>query len=214
MAMKGTIDTFDLSDVVALITGTGKSGDLEVEGDHATGTVSFVDGRVTASECVRAAQSGHEVVLFELLRNRTGSYSFNATDDAAASEDDVDGEDVLAAAQDLMAEWVDIIKVVPGGTAYITLSSDIEDDTITIGPNTWQIIRAVGSGSAVSDVGAAFDVGEFDACRAAKRLIDLGIARITEPPIRGESRTNGTKPPATDEIGSGVLTKFLASTDN
>lgn len=181
MALEGTLDTFDLADVVALICGTNKSGDLSVNGEHATGHLHFVAGNVTTSTSDRTAPADSAAnVLFELLRNVSGSYSFQTGDPDDSAEAGVPGEQVLADAQTLMAEWVDLSAVVPGETAPVALADAIDPSGVLITPAMWATVRAVAISENVRDVARVERLGEFEACRRVRDVVDAGLVEIRE----------------------------------
>lgn len=212
MALEGTLDTFDLSDVVVLVGGTGKSGTLRVNGDHSRGELDFVDGHLCGIATDRPDGGQPVVALFELLRNVSGSYTFDTARPASAdSGTAVDVNRILAEAQTLMGEWVELMQHVPGEGAWVAPVPTLSTDTVTFDQGDWATLVAVGKGSVVADIADQLGFGEFEACRAVKRLLDLGCVQVTAEPSPGD--TTGTAPgPVYEQPAETVSASFGAGT--
>ena len=77
MALQGTIDTFELTEVVRLLAAGSKTGVLRLEGSRGSGRVWVDEGKVTTITVDHAprAESLAEA-MFELLRFEDGHFTF------------------------------------------------------------------------------------------------------------------------------------------
>jgi hypothetical protein len=183
VALQGNLDTFPLTDVLRLLSSTAKTGCLQVESARGEGAVWLDAGAVVAVEAPGLGASPEPVdVVFELLRFPEGTFAFLT--DAAAPEPG-EGQDVdalLAAAEALVAEWTAVEEVVPSLDLWASLVDELPADEVTLDAAAWRTITAIGSGGPVRDVGAWLEIGELDACRAIRDLVEAGLAQVTEPP--------------------------------
>ena len=100
MALQGTIDTFELTEVVRLLAAGSKTGVLRLEGSRGSGRIWVTGGKVTATKVDHAPRAGtHAEALFELLRFEDGSFTFISDELADAEGEPADPEEVLDAAE-------------------------------------------------------------------------------------------------------------------
>lgn len=201
MALQGTLDTFALSDVLFLLAGTQKTGDLAVEGDRSTGHLAFAGGGLVGGSAGTA--TGTVDTLFALLRNRSGAFEFSAADsdevgeggpvsareagDPVEAGDPIEVGDALAVAQGRLAEWETIEAVVPSLTARVALAEELSDKEVVIDRTTWRLLLAVGSGSTVGEIGTALVLDEWNVSAAVRDLVTGGLAVVTPAPEPGSA---------------------------
>ena len=184
MALQGTLDTFALPDVLRLLGSTSKTGRLRVNGDRGSGSVWVTDGQVVATENMGPSSGSGSAVdtIFDMLRYRSGSFTFesDATTSAAGSPESV--EAVLSQAEMLLAEWQTIAEVVPSLDAWATLRPELVGRDVVIDSSRWRVIVSVGSGASVGQIGEALGLTEIPACRAVKELVDLQLVEVGDVP--------------------------------
>ena len=178
MALQGDLESFALPDVLRLLAGTAKSGRLVIEGPTASGEIDLRDGQVlggTTSAASRATEAAD--VVYELLRLESGSFDFDDTVDPA----DGDGSsvaDVLAAAQQLVAEWDDVSKVVPSVDAWVHLRPELDSEDVSITADQWRMVAALGAGSSVRSLAERFDITDLSATQQVRDLIGSGLVEL------------------------------------
>lgn len=177
MALQGDLSSFALPDVLRLLAGSGKTGALEVSTSTGSGEIWFHAGGIVGGA---VSSAGHAVapadVVFELLRHEGGSFAFDdeeAIEEAPAS----DVESVLAEAEGLVAEWVEVEEVVPSMDSWVTLAPEVDED-VQVTVDGWRAIAAVGSGGNVRDLADALAVTDLAASRAVKELVEQGLAEV------------------------------------
>lgn len=197
MALLGTLADFHVDDILVLLASTKKTGVLVVEGGGRSGRVWVDAGHVVGGQ----SGSDHEAatVVFDLLRLEQGRFSF---DDGVAPPTlgpPLEVPAVLAEAKAKLAEWREIVAVVPTMTSVVTLDPNGGGGgDITISADDWRTIAAVGAGGTVAEVAARLSVGEFAACKAVKALVDGGLATVTARPLDAPA----TAPPARPAPGA------------
>jgi hypothetical protein len=186
LALRGTLDTFGLPDVLRLLATTGKTGRLQVDGDHGQGSIWLRDGAVLNALTDRSGSAPPDEALADLLRYEMGDFAFDAAFDGA--EQPVDGaepheiEQLLSSATRLLDEWNELLSVVPSLDHRVGLIEALPDDReITLDAKRWTAITALGPGCTAAELGSALDLTELDVLRTVHELVELGIVTVSPP---------------------------------
>ena len=180
MSLQGTLETIPLPDVLALLAATRKSGELRVAGSRGNGRVWMRDGSVVGADVPRAATPVDAV--FELLRLTAGTFSFEADTPAPDPGAPLAVEGLVAEATKRLGEWRAIEAVVPSTACLVALSPELAAESVTVSRTQWKELVAVATGRDVTGVMQRLGIGEFDACRTVKELVDAGLVTIEAAP--------------------------------
>lgn len=180
MSLHGTLETFALPDVLALLAATKKTGELRVVGGKTDGRVWFDAGAVVGTEVGRAA--GYVDAVFELLRLESGKFSFDAEKSSPAAGDPGAVDALLTEAQARLEEWRSIEAVVPSVACGVSLASEVDDPHVMVTGDQWRALVGVASAGTVSTLIDHLGAGEFETCRTLKGLVEAGLVRVGEAP--------------------------------
>jgi hypothetical protein len=186
VALQGTIDSFALADVMRLLGSSSKTGRLIVNGDRGTADLWFASGALVGG----GSSSQEEVddvaeVVFDILRYRSGSFVFEAdatpgaTHPAHGEPADVDA--VIGQAEDALAEWSEIVAVVPSLDSWLTLAPELLHPEVVVDQACWTAIVTVGGGTTVRDMGAQLGLGELPSSRLVRALVQAGFVEVGAP---------------------------------
>src|SRR5437899_7691325 len=196
VSLHGSLETFALPDVLALLSSTAKTGELRVVGDRVQGSVWVERGQLVATQVGRG--SDHVDSLFELLRLTDGMFTFEQNSQPAKPEPPVGLDALLVQAQERLVEWRGIEQVVPSTEASLQLRPAVTDDVL-LTPEQWQVLVAAVEGATVDAVAERLGFGEFEACRPVRDLVVAGLptARDATPATApaGRTRADGLDPP-------------------
>lgn len=181
MALQGTLDTFELPDVLRLLASTRKTGRLRLRGDRGDGDVWLAEGHVVGV-ATAATSDDVEQGLFELLRAHEGSFSFEPGDAPSAPLPPADVEPLLATVETQLAEWREIEAVVPSLEAWVALAPELPGEQVSIDAETWRLVATIGSGLTVRELGQLLGLGEVPVCRMVRDVVDLGVVSVGEAP--------------------------------
>ena len=195
MSLQGTLDTLSLPDLCELLSGTGKTGALHVRAEAGSGVLWFADGKVCAGEA--GGQTGppppgaggdllerlHDV-CFELFRYSEGSFEFEADRRPSWSADRaVDVSGLLAETERRMAEWREIIAVIPSIEARPRLVPEPPaGGPITLDAAQWRVVTGIDGRRRVSALIRVLDGGEFTVCKVLRSLVQSGLVEIDADP--------------------------------
>jgi hypothetical protein len=202
VSLQGTLDTFSLPDVLRFLAASAKTGRLVLSGTRGGGDVWLDDGAVVAAETERATSPVDAV--FDLLRDDSGSFTFDADLTRSDADDPMLVDDLLIQAEARLAEWREIEAVVPSLDVAVRLSDHLPGGAVRIESSQWRAIVAVAENGTVTAVGDQLDLGEFDACRTVKELAERGLVLVGEgteaadeasdPVVKSVSKESGPKP--------------------
>lgn len=187
MALQGDLKSFALPDVLRLLAGAAKSGQLQVAGVAGSGELLLREGAIaSASTSVSPRSVDPSDVVYELLRLEDGSFSFEEGEVADLGQE-VDVDATIAAAEALVEEWTEIEAVVPSMDAWVSLAPELEADEVTVTAERWRALAAVGGGGNVHDLAAALELSDLAASREVVELVGAGLAVVRA--------THGYQPP-------------------
>jgi Domain of unknown function (DUF4388) len=193
VALQGTLDDFDLADVLRLIESTGKSGRLRVIGQGGSGSIWVEGGEVMASDGGSAVPPGDHVgALFELLRLDSGEFLFAAGEVPGETLNPITVGRLVNEAEAFVEEWVEIEKVVPSLEAWVSLQPELPEDEVIIERADWKVVAFVGDGTTVASLGAELQLSQVPVGRFVKGLVEKGILKAeTERPAGARAVTSG-----------------------
>lgn len=184
MSLKGSLETVALPEVLHLLADTSKSGELRVQGSRLGGRLWFDEGALVGFEVGRSTEAAD--AIFELLREDDGDFGFEADAKAPESAQVPDSGNrvvgpILEVAQERLAEWVEIVAVVPSLDHQVRLVDDAPRDEVVLDRGQWSLLVAIGEGHTVQQVLDARDLREFDGCKALKPMVDSELVMVHEP---------------------------------
>lgn len=191
MSLQGTLDTLSLPELCELLSGTSKTGALHVRSESGQGVLWFIGGQVCAGEA--GGQTGppppgaggdlldrlHDV-CFELFRYHEGSFEFEAERRPSWPADrGVDVTGLLAETERRMAEWREIIAVIPSIEARPRLVPEPPaGGPITLDAAQWRVVTGIDGRRRVSALIRVLDGGEFTVCKILRSLVQAGLVEI------------------------------------
>lgn len=170
MSLQGSLETFALPDVLVLLASTKKDGELRISGGQIDGRVWLDKGHIVHTSISGTSMAALDGV-FELLRLETGSFTFDGAGDPPQRSGPDTVDRVLAGAQARLAEWKDIVLVVPDLDAMVDMAPDAPGDEVTITRAQWKLVRTVAGGRSVRSLMGELGTGEFDTCKTVKQHV-------------------------------------------
>jgi Domain of unknown function (DUF4388) len=182
MALQGTLDTFELPDVLRLLASTRKTGCLVLRSERGEGSVWLEEGRVVSVDAPGTPGADAPEGLFDLLRAHEGAFVFEAGGQAPATGTPSDVEPLLAGAEAQLVEWREIEAVVPSLEAWVSLNAELPREEITVDADTWRLVATVGSGLSVGELGRLVGLPEVPVSRVVRDLVELGLGAVSVGP--------------------------------
>lgn len=185
MALRGTLDTFGLPDVLRLLASTGKSGRLQVDGDQGQGSIWLRDGAVLNALTDRSAAAPPDEALADLLRYEMGAFAFDAGFDGEQATNGTEPheiEQLLSSASRLLDEWNELLGIVPSLDHRVGLVATLPDDQeVNLDARRWEAVTAIGPGCTAGELGARLDLTELDVLRIVHEMVEVGAVAVAPP---------------------------------
>jgi len=190
VSLQGTLDTLSLPELCELLSGTNKTGALHVRSETGQGVLWFAGGQVCAGEA--GGQTGpppgvgadllerlHDV-CFELFRYTEGTFEFEAERRPSwPAERSIDVSGLLAETERRMAEWREIIAIIPSVEARPRLVPEPPaTGSITLDAAQWRVVTGIDGRRRVSALIRVLDGGEFTICKVLRSLVQAGLVEI------------------------------------
>ena len=195
MSLQGTLDTFGVPDVLALLSGTKKKGELKIHGPGFAGSVWIEDGRLVGAEVPRCRTLVDAV--FELMRLPEGEFAFDGDSPVRSPMPPESVGDVLGDAEERTAEWRDIAIHIPSAHVRLQLAPASPSSEVILDPDQWRLVVASGHGVSLAELADAMGLSEFQICRTAKSLVENGLATaesVAPPPAQSTPAATAPAP--------------------
>lgn len=184
MSLKGSLQTVALPEVLNFLADNGKSGVFHVSGGLGEGRLWFDHGRISGLQVPRATEPSE--AIFGLLRVEDGEFDFDADverpeDVEAVSSEDGEVVPALESAQAKLAEWREIVAVVPSLQHRLQLRAEVPDEPVLLEPAQWMMVVSIASGSTVDKVLDDRSLQEFEGCKAVRGLVDASLVEVLDP---------------------------------
>ena len=185
MSLRGSLDTFALPDVLALLATTAKTGELDVTGSAGGGRVWVENGQITGADA--DGTTSVVDVLVHLLRLEDGDFTFHGDRTAPAPASPVDVASTLEQAEARLAEWREVEELLPSPDVVLTLAQ-AAPGPVRLSRDQWAAVAAVGDGRTVDELVEGLGGDELTRWRLLANLVEAGLvevgAPVAVPPVR------------------------------
>ncbi len=217
MALQGTIDTFALPDVLRLLATSNKTGRLAVSGERGEGSIWVKDGAIVGSDLDlgdHPSTGSNEITegLFQVLRFTEGDFTFVTDEAPDEATGPVSVETSINDAETMLTELNTIEKSVPGIRSAVSLSPEIEDESVTLTGEQWKILASVGAGTNVASIASGFGLGELEALRRTYDLHEVGVIDVHEPSHEAATAPVVTDGQAEEPVAEEIADEAVAET--
>ena len=159
MALQGTLDTFELPDVLRLLASTKKTGRLLLHGDRGEGSVWLADGQVDGGPDRRRRRTATRATACSTCSGpaKAASPSSPAWRRTRRARPTTSSR-CSTPTERRLAEWREIEAVVPSLHAWVRWCPELPAPEVTVDAATWRLVATIGSGITVGDLGRSLDL--------------------------------------------------------
>ena len=187
LPLVGSIDQFNLSDIVQFLSGSAKTGLLRMKasstGDE--GAIFFVDGSVVHAETGGSNARVGEDAFFDLMLWNEGDFGFEPGVEPGDKTVRQSSTNLLLEGARRKDEWSILSKHIPdmGLVPEFVLPGDNETgQQITLNTSEWVVLSKIDGRRSLKEVAEAASISDYDTCRLiypllANRLIRLRTRR-------------------------------------
>lgn len=179
LSLHGSLQTFPLADVLAMLAGTSKTGELWVEGDRLDGQLWLENGELVAFEV--GSTPDPATALFQLFRLTEGTFSFEAGHLAPNPGPATSLAPLVSQAGAWLDEWKTIEGVIHSPDDWVTLVPVAPGEDVHLSSEQWRAVVTMAGPMTVHQVVKSMGVGDLAACRAMRDLVDTELMAVEGP---------------------------------
>lgn len=190
--LNGTLDTFDLGDVLSLLEKAKLTGALEVESADGRGVLFLVDGRFAGSGADEAdphptSSSQFEAELIDacaaLLGLESGEFRFvEGRTPGDVPRECLEIETVLVEARRAAAEWRVLAQSIPSLDAPVLVVPELPTAEILLDRKAWRVVALADGSRSVRDLAHDLARPMADVGRTVAELAEVGVLAFFEAP--------------------------------
>lgn len=189
--LQGSLDTFDLGEVLAMLARKRQHGRLRLHSGPAAVDLYLNDGMIVHAESVdhgssprvAGTRAGLEEACFEILRWDHGSFEFQERVMSKSSRGlDATVDSVLEGARRRLEAWERVESVIPSMDVQPRLRKTLDVPEITITPDAWRVLAAIDGRRTVQALARVLGVSGYDLCQTLTNLVNLGLVEVNALP--------------------------------
>ena len=182
MSLQGTLRTLGITEVLEFLADRSATGRLDINADSGSATYWMLRGEVADVDYDFERESGIDAAesTYYALSELDGTFFF---DEGEAPEHGTPTEsvaDVLARTADIAEGWSIVEEQIPS-PQHELLRSDALDGSVTIEPEWWRAIEAIGSGCSSRALADALQMRALAASTMAADMARVGLITVGEP---------------------------------
>ena len=185
MGLQGTIETFPLEDVMALLASSNKSGRLTVTSDKLGGVIWFDDGKLFRADLGGEDDVALTDAFVALLRLGSGSFRFDQGQAAEKNTSSVAVETVLAEVTDQLSEYEELERTIPNMQVAVRLVQELSAEEVVLTTQEWRVVTMLHRVLRAADLATAMTLSELDTMRLLNSLDSKGLISVlvNEPEV-------------------------------
>jgi len=177
--LQGSLEDFDITDILELINIGKKDGALEIESDDYRGIIYFENGVVVD---VSAGDYKGDDAIHRILRWNKGKFFFDPHKRATEKTLNIPIQKLMIEAARQLDEWKKIEQVVPSVNVVLKLNENppTEDNEITFTDDDWKVLSIVDGKKTLKEIARELAISEFETGRIVYNLISAGFIILGE----------------------------------
>jgi hypothetical protein len=208
MALQGSLEDFELTDVFQLIQLGQKDGGLRIQSDDDVGIVYFKGGIVIHAKTNSIQGEG---AIDTILSWKKGRFVFNPNEETLERTVELPIQQVILEAARRIDEMNKIQKLIPNFDVVVNIIEVPEAgvEKINLKPEEWKILSFVDGSRSIKEIASKVNVSEFETARILYGLISSGLVKIMKKPQPEKTPFNEPEPKKdTKKEGGGLFGLF------
>lgn len=184
MPLLGSLEEFEIADVLQLIQFSQKDGCLTIKGKDSEGKIYFAGGLVT--HAVSENASG-ERAIEQILRLNSGEFRFELDITSREHSIDLPIQHIILESARKIDEWQKISRLIPSVDVIVKIV-EVPDSTvenIRLTPNEWRVLSFVDGRSTIKQIAAKANLEDFETAKIFFGLASSGLVMIIKRSKKG-----------------------------
>lgn len=182
MSLQGTLRTLGITEVLEFLADRNATGRLSIEADSGAATYMMSDGEVLSAQYAFDHEAGADAAeaTYYALAELDGTFLFTEEDVEVEDDSTESIPDLLGRTADAAEAWSTVEDVIPTRDHELTRRTTFTD-SVTVEPEWWTAIDAIGSGSSSRVLTDALGMRALAASLMAADMTRAGILVVGEP---------------------------------
>lgn len=195
MSLQGSLSELPLSDVIQLVSVSGKTGAFVIRRDEQQGKIYLRDGQIVDA-AIGSLRGDHAV--FEMAMWTDGTFSFKPAEECEQVTIHVSNASLMMEAARRLDEWRVLRRRIPSLdlVPYFT-PREGGTDQVTLSPQEWILVTRIDGQHSIEEIAAALRWAPFDVSKLLFGMITTGLVALgssAEAAERGQRWQAGMSP--------------------
>ncbi len=197
MALEGSLEDFELTDVFQLIQLGAKDGSLRIQTPSDVGVVYFKDGMVVHAKTNNLIG---EQAIDSILQWRKGRFVFRPGEETLEKTVELPIQQVILDAARRIDELNKIQRLIPSFDMVpkIVEVPDVGIEKINLRPEEWKVLAFVDGTISIKQISERVKLSEFETGRILYGLISSGLVKLVQEKLEEKQKAEPS-PPGSDE---------------
>lgn len=184
MSLQGSLSELPLSDVIQLVSVSGKTGAFMIQRDEQTGRIFLRDGQIVDADV--GSLRGDNAV-FEMAMWTDGTFNFRPGEECDQVTIHVSNASLMMEAVRRLDEWRVLRRKIPSLdlVPYFT-PRDRGADQVTLSPQEWILVTRIDGQHSIEEIAAALRWAPFDVSKLLFGMITTGLVALGSAGEAGE----------------------------
>lgn len=174
--LSGSLDVFNLADVLRLICDAGATGRIRVRRDGRAGLLTVAGGRVTGAtldDGQASDEDGSIDAALEILSGKGGEFDLASGSARGPLDLDIDG--LLERVSERQAEWNEVTQALGSLDTSLRLSPDPGSERVTMTASEWRVVSLVDGRRSARGIAEELGGSSFRTYKALAELMRGGL---------------------------------------
>jgi hypothetical protein len=194
MSLQGSLSELPLSDVIQLVSVSGKTGAFAIERGEQRGTIYLRDGQIV--DAAVGSLRGDSAV-YEMAMWTEGTFSFRPGEESDDVTIHMSNASLMMEAARRLDEWRVLRRKIPSLdlVPYFT-TRDRAADQVTLSPQEWILVTRIDGLHSIEEIAGDLRWAPFDVSKLLFGMITTGLVALGSPAEAGERGQRWTAGPS------------------
>ncbi len=196
MSLHGSLSELPLSDVIQLVSVSGKTGAFEIERDSESGTIYLRAGQIVDAT---VGNLRGESAVYEMATWNQGTFSFKPGEESEKVTIHLSNASLMMEAARRLDEWRVLSRKIPSLdlVPYFT-TREAGTDQVTLSPQEWILITRIDGEMSIEEIAADLRWAPFDVSKLLFGMITNGLVALARSgEVAGRGRWKAGPSPVT-----------------
>lgn len=195
MSLQGSLSELPLSDVIQLVSVSGKTGAFVIERHAEEGRIFLRDGQIVDAA---VANLRGDSAVYEMAMWNEGTFRFNPGEESDQTTIHLSNATLMMEAARRLDEWRVLRRKIPSLdlVPYFT-TREGGSDQVTLSPQEWILVTRIDGEHSIEDIAASLRWAPFDVSKLLFGMITTGLVALgnaDEAGARGRRWQSGPSP--------------------